>query len=114
MLDFKLDRKTAQASGTAKLAGIPVSLTWQEALQAKAPVRTRYEVTARLDAAQRRALGLDMLEDYVSGPIGVTASYSLGATKNAQAVATLDLSDSTLSCPGSAGASRRTRPRRRA
>jgi hypothetical protein len=98
-LDFKLDRKTAQASGTAKLAGIPVSLTWQEALQAKAPVRTRYEVTGRLDAAQRRALGLDMFEDYVSGPVGVTASYSLSATKNAQAVATLDLSDSTLSLP---------------
>ena len=84
-LDFKLDRKTAQASGTAKLAGIPVSLTWQEALQAKAPVRTRYDVTAQLDAAQRRTLGLDMLEDYVGGPVGVTASYSLGAAKNAQA-----------------------------
>jgi hypothetical protein len=98
-LNLKLDRKTAQASGTAKLAGVPVSLTWQEALQAKAPVRTRYDVTARLDAAQRRALGLDMFEDYVSGPVGVKASYSRGATTNAEAVATLDLSDSTLSLP---------------
>jgi hypothetical protein len=99
VLNFKLDRNMAQASGTAKLAGVPVSLTWQQALQAKAPVRTRYDVTARLDAAQRRAVGLDMFEDYLSGPIGVTATYSLGATKNAQAVATLDLSDSTLSLP---------------
>ncbi len=98
-LNFKLDRNMAQASGTAKLAGVPVSLTWQQALQAKAPVRTRYDVTARLDAAQRRAVGLDMFEDYLSGPIGVTATYSLGATKSAQAVATLDLSDSTLSLP---------------
>src|SRR6185312_14235836 len=67
VLNFKLDRNTAQASGTAKLAGVPVSLAWQEALQAKAPVRTRYDVTARLDAAQRRAVGLDMFEDYLSG-----------------------------------------------
>ena len=98
-LSLKLDRTTAQASGTAKLAGVPVSLTWEQALQAKAPVRTRYNVTARLDAAQRRALGLDMFEDYVGGPVGVSASYSLAANKSAQAVATLDLSDSTLSLP---------------
>src|SRR6185437_9108459 len=88
-----------QASGTAKLAGIPVSLTWQEALQAKASVRTRYDVTARLDVAERRTLGLDMFDDYLGGPVGVSASYTLGATKRAQAVATLDLSDSTLSLP---------------
>ena len=98
-LSLKLDRKNAQASGTAKLAGIPVSLTWQEALQAKASVRTRYDVTARLDVAERRTLGLDMFDDYLGGPVGVSASYTLGATKRAQAVATLDLSDSTLSLP---------------
>lgn len=100
-LNLKLDRNTAQASGTAKLAGVPVSLTWQEALQAKAAVRTRYDVTAQLDAAQRRTLGLDMFEDYLGGPVGVTATYSLGAAKNAQAqaLATLDLTDSTLSLP---------------
>ena len=98
-LSLKLDRNTAQASGTAKLAGVPVSLTWQQALQSKAPVRTRYDVTARLDEAQRRALGFDMFDDYVSGPIGVAASYSLGASKAAQAVATLDLADSAVSLP---------------
>src|SRR6185437_8014398 len=98
-LSLKLDRNTAQASGTAKLAGVPVSLTWQQALQAKAPVRTRYNVAARLDAAERRALGLDMFEDYLRGPVDVTASYSLGPTKKAQAIATLNLSDSALSLP---------------
>ena len=98
-LSLKLDRATAQASGTAKLAGVPISLTWQQALQAKAPVRTRYDVTARLDADQRRALGLDMFEDYVSGPVGIKASYSIGPSKRGQAVATVDLSDSTLSLP---------------
>ncbi|HEX4191769.1 MAG TPA: AsmA-like C-terminal domain-containing protein [Stellaceae bacterium] len=98
-LSLKLDRNTAQASGTAKLAGVPVSLTWQEALQAKAPVRTRYDVTATLDADQRRALGVDMFANYIGGPIGVTATYSLNAAKTAQAVATIDLSNSTLSLP---------------
>jgi len=98
-LSLKLDRRTAQASGTAKLAGVPMSLSWQQALQGKAPVRTRYDVMARLDAAQRRALGIDMFEDYIGGPVGVTASYTLGATKTAQAVVTLDLADSTISLP---------------
>jgi hypothetical protein len=98
-LSLKLDRNTAQASGTAKLAGVPVSLTWQEALQAKAPVRTRYDVTATLDADQRRALGVDMFANYIGGPIGITATYSLNAAKTAQAVATIDLSNSTLSLP---------------
>ncbi|HLI22116.1 MAG TPA: AsmA-like C-terminal domain-containing protein [Stellaceae bacterium] len=98
-LALKLDRKSAQATGSAKLAGVPVQLTWNESLLPKATVRTRYDVTARLDDAQRRALGFDMLDDYVSGPIGVTASYSLGAKRNGQASATLDLSDSTLTIP---------------
>jgi Protein of unknown function/AsmA-like C-terminal region len=98
-LTLKLDRNTAQATGTAKLAGVPVNLTWREDLRPKAAVRTRYDVTTRLDDAQRRALGFDMLDDYVSGAIGVTASYSLGAKQNGQAVATLDLSDATLTVP---------------
>lgn len=98
-LTLKLDRDAAQASGTAKLAGVPVNLTWHEALQPKAPVRTRYDITARLDDAQRRALGFDMLDDYVSGTVGVAASYSLGAGNGGQAVVTLDLADSTLAMP---------------
>jgi hypothetical protein len=98
-LTLKLDRIAVQASGTAKLAGVPLSLTWQQALQARAPVRTRYDVATRLDEAQRRALGLDMFEEYVSGAVGVNASYSLSANKRAQAVATLDLSESTLALP---------------
>ena len=98
-LTLKLDRNNAQASGTAKLAGVPVNLTWREALQPKAAVRTRYDVTAKLDDAQRRVLGFDMLDDYVTGPVGVTASYSLGTGKTGQANATLDLSDSALAMP---------------
>jgi hypothetical protein len=98
-LSLKLDRSTAEASGKAKLAGVPVALDWQQALQAKAAQRTRYDISGRIDDAQRRALGLDMFDDYVSGPIDVTASYSLGAAKTAQAVASLDFRDSTLSVP---------------
>lgn len=98
-LTLKLDRDAAQASGTAKLAGVPVNITWHEALQPQAPVRTRYDITTRLDDAQRRALGFDMLDDYVSGTLGVAASYSLGAGNGGQAVATFDLADSVLTMP---------------
>ena len=98
-LTLKLDRDSAQASGTARLAGIPIDLTWHQALQPKAAVRTRYDLSAQLDDAQRDELGLDMFDGYVRGPIGLTASYTLSGTREAQLITTLDLSKTALALP---------------
>ncbi|HEY3916157.1 MAG TPA: DUF3971 domain-containing protein [Stellaceae bacterium] len=98
-LTLKLDRDSAEASGKALLAGVPIELTWRQALQPKAAVRTRYDITSQLDDAQRDALGLGMFDGYVSGPIDLTANYTLSATRGDQLATTLDLSKSALTLP---------------
>ncbi len=95
-LGLKLDRTNVQASGAAKLAGVPLNLTWRQNLQPRATIRTRYDVKTKLDDAQRKLLGFDFLGDYVTGPIGVDATYSLAAAKRGEASATLDLTDSKI------------------
>ncbi len=95
-LTLKLDRKAAQVDGTAKLAGAPVTLSWTQSLLARAPVRTRYNFTARLDDDQRAALGLDYLKGTIVGPVTVNAAYSQSKAHVGEAVATLDLKDAAL------------------
>lgn len=95
-LSLKLGRDAAQVDGTAKLAGVPVRLSWRESLDAKAAVRTHYTVKATLDEAQRKALGLGFLAGEVTGTVGVDAGYDLGADKRARAAATLDLKNAGL------------------
>lgn len=98
-LTLKLDRDSAQASGTARLGGVPVDLTWHQALQPRAAIRTRYDVSAQLDEGQRDTLGLGMFDNYVKGPIGLTASYTVSMTRGAQLATTLDLTKSALALP---------------
>jgi AsmA-like C-terminal region/Protein of unknown function len=95
-LDLKLDHTTAEVQGTAKLAGVPVALDWRESLDPKAAVQRHYGVKATLDAAQRAALGLDIIGDNITGPIGVDASYDLDAKKRAKVDAALDLTKAGL------------------
>jgi AsmA-like C-terminal region/Protein of unknown function len=95
-LELKLDHTKAEVEGTAKLAGVPVALDWRESLDPKAAVQRHYGVKATLDAAQRAALGLDMIGDNITGPVGVDASYDLDAKKRAKVDATLDLTKAGL------------------
>jgi hypothetical protein len=59
-------------------------------------VRTHYAVQARLDEAQRSALGLDFLTGMVAGPVAVDAAYDIAAAGRGRVVATLDLNDAAL------------------
>ncbi len=95
-LALKLDHSSAQVDGTAKLAGVPVAFSWRQALDPKAAVRTHYQVKASLDAAQRDALGLAMLDGQVTGTTAVDAAYDLGAGKRGQAAVSVDLKDAAL------------------
>jgi hypothetical protein len=95
-LTLKLDRNAAQVDGTAKLAGAPVTLAWKQSLQAHAAVRTRYDLSTRLDDDQRAALGLDFLAGTVTGPVSVTASYSETKPHRGDVVTTIDLKDAAL------------------
>lgn len=100
-LTLKVDRTAAEAKGTAQLAGVPIAIAWHQALLPEAKIRTRYDIEARIDAAQRRALGLAMFDRYITGPVRIAVSYSIGAgaNPNAEANATLDLADSALALP---------------
>lgn len=94
-LQLKLDPNVAQVDGTAALAGVPLTLSWQQALQDNAAVKTRYLVKATLDDAQRQALGFDKLAP-VTGTVAVDARYDLGAKKQGKAAVTLDLTNAAV------------------
>ncbi len=95
-LTLKLDRRAAQVDGNAAVAGIPLTLSWRQSLLPNAPVRTHYGVQARLDDAQRSALGFDFLAGRVTGPVAVDAQYDIAAAGRGHVVAALDLKDAAL------------------
>lgn len=95
-LTLKLDPTAVQVDGTAELAGIPLALSWQQSLKAKAAWRTHYAVKAPLDEAQRKALGFDFLDGTLGGVVAVDATYDVTAAARAHAVASLDLKNATL------------------
>ncbi|MGH7035122.1 MAG: AsmA-like C-terminal domain-containing protein [Stellaceae bacterium] len=95
-LALKLDRSAVQVDGAARLAGVPVSFGWRQSLDAKAAVRTHYQVKAALDGVQRDALGLGALDGLLDGTALVDASYDLGRGKRGRAAVTIDLKDAAL------------------
>ena len=98
-LKLKIDHTAAEADGTAKIAGVPVAMSWRQSLDPHAAARTRYDVKAHLDDAQRAGLGLDALVSGIAaatGTVGVDASYTLAAQKRGAASVALDLTDAAL------------------
>jgi hypothetical protein len=96
-LQMKLDRNALHLDGTARLADVPMTLTWVESLKPKDAIHSRYTVKTRLDAAARQNLGLELLPaEVMKGPIDVDAAYSVFATKRSTASVALGLTDATL------------------
>ncbi len=96
---LRLDRDALQLDGSAALAGVPVALTLRQSLAATAAERTRATLSMRLDRAARRALGVDLLPDILSGTVGVHLDYTARAAGAARAELALDLDDSVLALP---------------
>ncbi len=94
-LQLRLDRNALRLDGTARLAGVPSSVSWWESLKKEGP-RSRYAVKARLDDAQRQSLGLDLPVGAVSGPIDVDAVYTVLAPHRASASVSLDAAGAAL------------------
>lgn len=70
-LALDVDPQGMDVSGKAKLGLIPVDLVWRENFT-KAAFRNRYEVSATLDDADRRAVGLDAAPfqaPFLTGPL---------------------------------------------
>ena len=68
-LRLELHGRLLRMTGHAAIEGAPVSLVWQEELGAAAAAR-RLDVTGRVDATARAALGLD-LRPWLDGPAEV-------------------------------------------
>jgi hypothetical protein len=65
---LELDEKRLHASGTARLAGAPISVVWDEDLTAAAGAGRRVTVSGRLDSTNRAALGFDP-GPWLEGPL---------------------------------------------
>src|SRR5579883_2297036 len=95
-LDLKLDRAALRLDGTARLAQVPMTLSWLQSLKARDATRTRYTVRARLEDAARRRLDLDFFAESLKGPVDIDLNYALTAAKRATATLSLDLKEAAI------------------
>ncbi len=95
-LTLMVNREGLEASGTAKIDGIPLDLTWLERFNDDGEVRTRYEVRATLDEAARARLDV-ATAPYLEGPIGLGLTFSVGWDGVSAGAAEIDLTESALS-----------------
>lgn len=92
---LRVDQESLIAEGTANLSEIPISLVWTEQFEDGAPFRTRYDVQAVLDGADREALGLSA-EPLLTGPVGVGVRYTLGRNRDVSGAVNLNLTNAAL------------------
>lgn len=95
-LKMQLDRKAMRLSGSAALAGVPVSLEWVENFDATDKTRTRYRVKGVVDDPARARLGLDFFPDRLQGAVGVDFTYALDRAHRGEATVALDLGPANL------------------
>jgi hypothetical protein len=95
-LTLNVNRDGLKAEGTAEIGGIPIGLTWNESFIEDSDLRTRYEVRTTLNGAAREKLGI-AAAPYLTGPIGLGLTYSLGWDDVGAGAAEIDLTTATLS-----------------
>ncbi len=94
--DISVKGNEAKVSGTGKLSGRDIDLTWMEFLNSKGQKYTG-KITAKLaaDPELRRHFGVD-LDDFVEGAVPVSVDYTEYADKSADAYFVADLSPARL------------------
>lgn len=100
--DFKLnvsaERLTLQ--GTAKLAGIPTRLRWQENFRSDAPVARHYEASGKIPVAELEKFGVSGLSPYVDGTLATDIAYMKTSAGAVDIVVKADLGEASLFVPG--------------
>ncbi len=100
--DFKLnvsaERLTLQ--GTAKLAGIPTRLRWQENFRSDAPVARHYEASGKIPVAELEKFGVSGLSPYVDGTLATDIAYMKTSAGPVDIVVKADLGEASLFVPG--------------
>lgn len=94
--DLQVNRDGLEARGTADIGQIPIGLTWVERFSDDGELRTRYEVRTTLDEAAREILEFEAAP-YLTGPLGVGLTYSVGWDDVSAGAAEIDLTETALS-----------------
>jgi hypothetical protein len=98
-LTVLLDSKNGmEAKGTINLDDTPASVTWRENFSAKAPFRTRYDLSLTLDDATRERLGLS-LAPYITGPLPVVVRYTETDRRGGEATALVEARAARIDVP---------------
>ncbi len=90
-----IDGRGMRISGKARISEIAADVDWSERFDGLGPFRSRYDVRARLDEADRVRLGID-LAPIVTGPVDLAASYTIAPDGTRSASGRLDLGGSAL------------------
>jgi len=93
-LALKVDRKHLSARGDIALNGVPAQLIWIENFEGGA-FASRYDLTAVVDDAGRKALGFDTAPA-LEGTIGADVAIQVARGGGAQLDGSFDLTDSVL------------------
>lgn len=94
-LSLDLTQKGMTIKGPAKLAGIPLDVSWIENFTDKAPFDQQIHAVGTATADQRALLGYDY-RPYIDGPGKADLTFTRYPNKRGQLDATFDLQDSTI------------------
>ena len=96
--DLWVDGSGLDLSGSARLAGIPVNLKWDERFAPQAGPLRSVKLDGTFAAAERRAVGFDLLP-WLDGPIGASVVLTQPSAGLAQAELAFNLADARIELP---------------
>ncbi len=99
-MTLRLDKRGMDVTGTAKLAGVPASVTWTENFYSGARFTSRYAVKGVADDATRAKFGLDFLAPYAAGSVGADLIVTKFDKRRMALAASIDVKDAKLSFAG--------------
>jgi hypothetical protein len=97
--DLKVDTKSLNLEGTARVAGIPAKVKWLERFDPKARIARQYEATAIVDAEDLKRFGV-ILSPYLQGALALNIAYLKPPKGVAEMVVKAGLKQSSLYLPG--------------
>ncbi|UCH73210.1 MAG: AsmA-like C-terminal domain-containing protein [Rhodospirillales bacterium] len=76
-LELDVTRRAMLVDGSVKLNGVPASLVWDENFENREEFKRRIVVIGRVGDAERAALGLPDLSDWLQGPVDAEVMYTI-------------------------------------
>ncbi len=96
-LAIALDKSGMRLNGTAKLAGVPLTLDWKESFEQADAVRSRIAFRSVLDDKARTVLALEPPDPgLLRGPVTVAGNVTIDRAHNVTLDATADIKDAGL------------------